>query len=72
MPRLSDPITARLAVLELEQQGSTILRLDEQIANIRDDLHPGQLEFVDDNKPRSLVSLRAMAPARLGHYVLRR
>jgi hypothetical protein len=48
MPRLVDPITARLAVLELEQQGSTILRLDEQIASIRADLHPGQLAFVDD------------------------
>jgi hypothetical protein len=54
MPRLSDPITARLAVLELEQQGSTILRLDEQIASIRADLHPGQLEFVDDNQTQIL------------------
>jgi hypothetical protein len=54
MPRLSDPITARLAVLELEQQGSTILRLDEQIANIRADLHPGQLEFVDDSQTQIL------------------
>jgi hypothetical protein len=54
MSPLANPFVARLAVLELEQQGSTILRLDEQIANIRDDLHPGQLEFVDDNQTQIL------------------
>jgi hypothetical protein len=54
MSPLANPFVARLAVLELEQQGSTILRLDEQIANIRADLHPGQLEFVDDNQTQIL------------------
>jgi len=48
MPRLADPITARLAVLELEQQGRTVLDLDQQLQAIRDDLHPGQLDFVSD------------------------
>jgi len=48
MPRLADPIAARLAALELEQQGRTVLDLDQQLQAIRDDLHPGQLDFVND------------------------
>ena len=48
MPRLVDPIAARLAALQLEQQGRTALDLDQQLAIIRADLHPGQLAFVDD------------------------
>ena len=48
MPRLVDPIAARLAALQLEQQGRTMLDLDQQLATIRADLHPGQLAFVDD------------------------
>ena len=48
MPRLADPITARLAAIELEQQGRTVLDLDQQLQAIRDDLHPGQLDFVSD------------------------
>ena len=47
--RLSNPITARLAALELERtNGRAAFNADETYANIRSDLHPGQLAFVDD------------------------
>jgi hypothetical protein len=48
MPRLIDPIAARLAALQLDQQGRTAFDLEQQLAAIRADLHPGQLAFADD------------------------
>ena len=48
MPRLLDPVAARLAQLELDQQGNAAFNLDERLLAIRADLHPGQLAFVDD------------------------
>ena len=48
MSRLINPIAARLAALDLEQQSRTVLDLDQQLQAIRDGLHPGQLAFVDD------------------------
>ena len=47
--RLSNPITARLAALELERSsGRAVFNAPETLAAIRADLHPGQLDFVDD------------------------
>jgi hypothetical protein len=48
MPRLIDPIAARLAAIELGRQGQSELDLAQRLAAIRADLHPGQLAFVDD------------------------
>jgi len=48
VPRLLDPVAARLAQLELDQQGNAAFDLDERLLAIRADLHPGQLAFVDD------------------------
>jgi hypothetical protein len=46
--RTADPITARLAQLLLDQQGGDAVDVAKLIARIRNDLHPGQLAFVDD------------------------
>ena len=46
--RTLDPIVARLATLELERNGASEVRFDEQLIAIRNDLHPGQLAFVED------------------------
>ena len=54
MPRLADPITARLAALDLQQHGRTELDLSERLSAIRADLHPGQLAFVDDSSTEIL------------------
>jgi hypothetical protein len=54
MPRLTDPITARLATLELERNGASSVDLDERLNAIRADLHPGQLAFVDDTATQIL------------------
>ena len=49
MPRLTDPVTARLAALELERNSSRALfDADQTLTAIKADLHPGQLAFVDD------------------------
>ena len=48
MPRLTDPITARLAQLLINQQGSVDVDVGSLLTRIREDLHPGQLAFVDD------------------------
>ena len=48
MPRLADPITARLAQLLIDQQGGDAVDVPSMTARIRNDLHPGQLAFVDD------------------------
>jgi len=45
---LLDPVAARLAQLELDQQGNAAFNLDERLLAIRADLHPGQLAFVDN------------------------
>ena len=49
MPRLIDPIAARLAQLDIEQDGGNAFDLASSLATIRADLHPGQLAFVDDH-----------------------
>lgn len=46
--KLIDPITARLAALELERNGAGGLDVPQLLSTIRADLHPGQLAFVDD------------------------
>jgi hypothetical protein len=47
--RLINPITARLAALQLERNsGRAVFNAAETYTRIRSDLHPGQLEFVDD------------------------
>jgi PBSX family phage terminase large subunit len=47
--RLTNPVTARLASLELERNSSRALfDAGQALAAIRADLHPGQLAFVDD------------------------
>ena len=48
MSRLTDPITARLAQLLINQQGGAHVDVSSLLARIREDLHPGQLAFVDD------------------------
>ena len=54
MPRAVNPVTARLAQIELEQIGHSGFDLPERLSTIRADLHPGQLEFVDDNQTQIL------------------
>ena len=49
MPRPIDPIAARLAQLDIEQDGGNAFDLASSLATIRADLHPGQLAFVDDH-----------------------
>lgn len=49
MPRLIDPIAARLAQLDIEQDGGNAFDLASSLATIRADLHPGQLAFVNDH-----------------------
>ena len=49
MPRLIDPIAARLAQLDIERDGGNAFDLESSLATIRADLHPGQLAFVDDH-----------------------
>ena len=49
MPRLIDPIAARLAQLDIERDGGNAFDLASSLATIRADLHPGQLAFVDDH-----------------------
>jgi hypothetical protein len=46
--RTTDPITARLAQLLIDQQGGDAVDVPSLTARIRADLHPGQLAFVDD------------------------
>lgn len=52
--RTLDPIVARLATLELERNGASEVRFDEQLIAIRNDLHPGQLAFVEDQSTEIL------------------
>lgn len=46
--QLTDPIAARLAALELARNGASGVSVPDLLQRIRDDLHPGQLAFVDD------------------------
>lgn len=48
MARLIDPITARLAQLLINRQGGIEVDVSQLLTRIREDLHPGQLAFVDD------------------------
>ena len=53
--RLSDPITARLAALEIERcSDRAIFDAPATFDAIRSDLHPGQLAFVDDTSTQIL------------------
>ena len=55
MPRLIDPITARLAALELEQQGRTVLDLDQRVASLYESLTDPQREVWDSGSRFKLL-----------------
>ena len=52
--RTANPITARLAQLLIDQQGGDAVDVPSLTTHIRNDLHPGQLAFVDDTATQIL------------------
>ena len=55
MPRPIDPIAARLATLELEQQGRTVLDLDQRVASLYESLTDPQREVWDSGSRFKLL-----------------